>query len=120
MGYLTTITIYNDALNSFEDNRLAFADAVMRGIEEANYAHKEVSVPCLCYANAISVQPSRHADDLQTYVHYGNSVMNINPHSKDFKDLYDTMPEVAQQYVSVAETIVEQANAYIKKHKPKK
>ena len=44
MGYLTTITIYNDALNDFKNDPRAFAIAIFEGIDEANDTCKSAHV----------------------------------------------------------------------------
>lgn len=78
MGYLTTITILNDALEKFENHPADFAQAIFDGINRANRDRQEVSVPFHNYGNYINVQPSRHADDTTVYLHHGNGVTNLD------------------------------------------
>ncbi len=79
MGYLTTITVYNDAMGAFESDPKHFGERILEGISQANRAHKEVSVGFMGYGNYISIQPSRHADAHTVYLHSGNTVFNLCP-----------------------------------------
>lgn len=102
MGYLTTITVHNDAKHSFEEDLKAFGEAILNGIDRANSDHRNVSVPFQNYANYIHVQHSRHADDPAVYVHYGNTVLCVGEYEKDFKELMGRSPEVALEYAELA------------------
>lgn len=117
MGFLTTITIHNDAFHNFEKHPEQFGNAIINGIGEASSKHKEVDVPFLGYANYISVQPSRHADDHTVYVHHGNTVLNLNPWNTDFKELVERNPDVAEEFVKTAEFIVKEAKKKIKEER---
>lgn len=117
MGYLTTITIHNDALHSFEKDPEGFAKAIFEGIHEANRERKETSVGFKGYCNYISVQPSRHADDHTLYLHSGNCVSNLNPYNKDFESLTERMPDVAKSFIKRAENIIKMAKDKMKKNK---
>lgn len=77
MGYLTTITINNDALGEFKKYPDEFAEAIFNGINLANRHSEEQSIVFKQYGNYISIQPSRHADDECLYLHSGNCVTNI-------------------------------------------
>ena len=117
MGFLTTITIHNDALGAFEKNPKAFGEAILKGIKEANYKREEVSVGFENYANYISVQVSRHADDETIYVHSGNTVLNLNPYGKEFETLLTRDIGIIQNYTDRAEFIVNAAKLKIKQKK---
>ena len=83
MGDLTTITIYNDALDEFKAYPEAFAKALFYGINEANRTRQSVSVQFRDRTGYITVHPSRHSTDSTLYVHSGNCVVEINPYCKD-------------------------------------
>ena len=102
MGQLTTITIYNDALGEFEKHPKEFAEAIFKGINEANLKGVETSIPFGAYANYISIQPSRHADNFTIYIHGGNSIFNLNPYEKEFKKLVEWNPKLAKEYIDSA------------------
>lgn len=120
MGFLTTITIHNDALHAFEKNPEKFGKAILEGIERANRERVEADAGFDGYCNYISVQPSRHADDHTVYVHTGNTVFNLNPYNEDFRSLLERNPNVAAEFVGVADGIVASAKEKIKLEGKKK
>lgn len=117
MGYLTTITIFNDALHSFHEDPLKFGQSILDGIYQANDNHKETSIPFNGYCNYISIQPSRHADDETLYLHSGNGVFNLNPYNEDFKNLISNRPELAADFIKRAERIIKDAKRKLKEAK---
>lgn len=108
MGFLTTITIYNDHLHDFEYDPKQFGKDILQGVEEAFYAGQSVT------KNNIIVQPSRHADDNTLYLHWGNTVRTINPYSKEFEELITTNPELAMKKIKIAERLIKIAKQKIK------
>ena len=115
MGYLTTITIHNDALHAFEKNPEKFGKAILEGIARANMDRKAADVGFDGYCNYITVEPSRHADDHTVFVHTGNTVFNLNPYNEDFRALLKRNPQVAADFVDVADGIVKMAKEKLKK-----
>jgi len=93
MGYLTTITIHNDAQHAFEEHPEEFAKALFDGIRQAERDYKAADVGFRNYGGYIEVQHPRHADDHTVYVHCGNCVVNVNPYEQEFKDLMNRCPE---------------------------
>jgi hypothetical protein len=120
MGYLTTITIHNDALHAFEKNPEQFGKAILEGISRARMERKAVDVGFDGYCNYITVEPSRHADDHTVFVHTGNTVFNVNPYNEDFRELLARSPEVAAQFVGVADGVVAMAKEKLKVEAKKK
>jgi hypothetical protein len=114
MGFLTTVIIHNDALHTFEKHPKEFAEAIFKGIDDANYKHKQVSVSFVngC-ANYIHVHPSRHADDVTVYLHYGNCVANLHGFSEDFDSLVNNNPTLAQTVVDRAKDVLKTAQKRI-------
>ncbi len=102
MGYLTTITIHNDALHSFAKNPEKFGQAILDGIEKADMENQEVTVPFEGYCNYITVQKPRHADDHAVYLHYGNCVTELYELSKK-------MPDLALKFIKVAKDLLKWA-----------
>ncbi len=109
MGFLTTITLYNDHNYNLIDAD-KFVEELIKRRDEANREHKAIS-----WGGAI-VQPSRHADDYTIYVHYGNMVLNLNPYCKDFEDLMDS-PEILKKFIDVADGVVKDAKKKLKEAK---
>ena len=102
MGCLTTITILNDAQHSFEEDPKAFGEAVLNGVDRANMEHKAVSASFKGYANYITVQHPRHADDPAVYVHHGNTVLCVSGYEKDFKEFMERDPAGALRFAEIA------------------
>jgi hypothetical protein len=84
MGFLTTITIYNDSFDLFQKNPEEFGRTLVKAISEnsSSSCAKDVSFGYHC--NAISLQPSKHADDNTVYLHSGNCVVDVGAYSKQF------------------------------------
>jgi hypothetical protein len=106
MGYLTTITIHNDALGTFKDYPKEFAEAIFEGIYEAERAQKQVSVPFKGYANYLDVFPSAHADDQHLYIHTGNTVFDLTAWCKQFKELVGRDPKIAKDFLRRAQLLL--------------
>lgn len=114
MGYLTTITIYNDAQHKFKQYPMEFGQSILNGIDQAQLECREVSVPFRGYGNYISVQPPRHADDTTVYVHCGNAVMNMNPWGKEFQAMVSTCPDYVRKSIKIAEDMIKEAKRKLK------
>jgi hypothetical protein len=117
MGYLTTVTIHNDALHAFRENPEAFGKAILEGIDSASMNNREESVGFKGYCNYISVQAPRHADDQTVYVHSGNTVFNLNPYNKEFKELAERNPDVLKSFINTAQFFVTSAKKKLKQTK---
>ena len=113
MGYLTTITFYNDAADTFRDNpqRLAeiIDDACVSWDTPKSYAIG-------CCANYIYAQRSRHASETTIYLHRGNCVTEYNPYTEEFQKLLKTDPDYVKQGVKIIERQVRELKKQIKKH----
>ncbi len=112
MGFLTTITLRNDHKHDHEHNLGRFAQELFEAIDHANEHHTAWN------RGGIIAQPSCHADDHQVYVHYGNTVLCLNPYGGQFKELLsrDNL-EVAEDYVKTAEALVKHARAKLNEAK---
>jgi hypothetical protein len=99
MGYLTTITFYNDGANLIQRYKEEVADAV-----HACMVHdKPLTKGIGHFVNCINSQQPRHADDHTIYVHMGNCVTEVNPYSPEFKDLMQRSPDFAKRLVDFLE-----------------
>ena len=103
-------------MGEFEKDPAAFGQAILDGVNKANYEYKQVSMPIGCYGNYIKIHPSRHADDHTVYVHKGNCVFNLHYLSKDFKELAARNPEIAKDFIDEAQWFVTQAKKELKKY----
>lgn len=115
MGYLTTIVIHNDAFHDFTKDPTLFGNSIIDGVYTAQRENRQIDVPFKGYANYISVEPSRHADDYTLFVHYGNGVTNLSPYGLDFKQLVGRNPQYAERLVKIAQNILDGAKDLIKK-----
>jgi hypothetical protein len=116
MGFLTTITIHNDALHVFEKHPKEFAEAIFNGMTLANCARKRADVPFENYSGYITIEPSRHADDETVYLHSGNTVFNMNAWNDDFNSLLIRNPEVAKDFLRKAERILKTTREKVRAH----
>lgn len=123
MGYLTTITLLNDASDQYDKH----PDRLVEIVHDAITNHKCIRNGGKSYeehignhCNAITVQRSRHADDHTTYVHMGNCVTEMSPWSADTKDLMERLPDVFDQYVSYMDQQVKALKKMKKEHLARK
>jgi len=97
MGFLTTVTLHNDAMHAFKEHPEEFAEALFKGMNEANMGNKCADVGFRNYGGYIQVQHSRHADDHTIFVHMGNCVINVNLYEQEFKELVKRNPDFAKR-----------------------
>jgi hypothetical protein len=94
MGYLTTLSIYNDGADILKKEPEKLADIIYNaclGVYDRR-GHTN-QVPLGNHCNLITVQKPRHADDHTVYVHHGNGVTEMNAYSSYTKDLLERCPE---------------------------
>ena len=96
MGYLTTVTVYNDSLDLLKRYPQDFCDKLY----ETALGHETKDFGVGHFANFAHVQRTRHADDHTTYVHMGNCVTEVNPYSPEFKALLERTPGFAAELVA--------------------
>jgi hypothetical protein len=89
MGFLTTVTIRNDALHSIEEDSEIFLENLISAIRE----NKAQEIGAGSHANAAIVQEPRHADDWAIYVHAGNTVTHMSAFSRDAERFAEINPE---------------------------
>jgi len=107
MGFLTTITVYNDRWHEIEDNPVEFVEDIDKYISKGKMDRFD-------YALAqTKVHRTRHADDKTVYVHIGNTVIDVNPFNGEMERIRDEFPKFYNQ-------IVDQLEYTLKKLKQKK
>ena len=67
MGYLTTLTIYNDGIHIIKDKAQDFADRVY---DAAVGSVRPTDLGLGHFGNLVKMQKPRHADDHTVYIHY--------------------------------------------------
>ena len=115
MGYLTTITIHNDALHAFKEHPEEFAKALFEGIEQASAEHQQVSVGFHGYANYITVERPRHADETTVYLHHGNGFLAVNAYDKQFTELAARNQEYLELICDILKQTCKDARTLLKK-----
>lgn len=93
MGYLTTFTIYNDGADQLTTN----TEKLGKKLQEACYGVYTRDGVSGSFGhgydgNLVTVQKPRHADDHTCYVHMGNTLTEMNPHSEETKRLMESNP----------------------------
>lgn len=120
MGHLTTITIHNDALGDFQKDPALFAQTIFDGINVANRASKQISMPFGSYCNYLDINPSRHADENLLFLQMGGCVSMINPYYREFDEMLEKNPEFVERPVSLNADLIKAAKKKIKENKAKK
>lgn len=115
MGFLTTVTIRNDCLSRYEEDAPQLGLDILKGMTEASRTHRASR-----NLSSLIVQPSFHADDHQVFLHKGNTLMNVTAYSNDLKDLYEKMPEVAEDYVKRLNQMARDSRECLKRLKEEK
>ena len=127
MGFLTTFTIYNDGCDRLNPDNLTpeQKDEILRklyygcigSLDDQRKGNKAVDIGFQGFCNLITVQYHRHADDHTVYVHYGNTVFNINSYNDDFKELAKRDPKIVETFLKVAKRILKDATDELKNYK---
>jgi len=88
MGYLTTLTFYNDGLSLLNTH----AEDFSKKVYNAAISLDDAVISLGHFSNFAKVQQSRHADDHTVYVHCGNTVCEMNGYSKETKQIMKQNP----------------------------
>lgn len=120
MGYMTTITILNDAFDQIENNPKQFIENIKKGIdgerisfiENNKINHKKSycnSYPVGNYCNPMEVAMSNHASESRLYL-VGENMMTILGDLNDIKDI-----EVRKKLLEEAKSIIQREENIIRK-----
>jgi coenzyme F420-reducing hydrogenase alpha subunit len=99
MGFLTTITIYNDGVGDIERNPKQFGEEVVKAIH-SNAIHGATEIGVGCFANIAKVQRSRHADNPAVYVHLGNTLAEMTHGALETEKLFQKSPEYFEKLLT--------------------
>lgn len=125
MGFLTTITIYNDGCDQIKKHPKEFAEKVYLAClgEFTDRGPVKGSFGLGYHANLVTVQKPRHADDHTIYVHGGNTVVEMNAWSKDCEslakrhpDFFDSLLKQMERQVKELKTMKKRINAEDSQH----
>jgi hypothetical protein len=98
MGFLTTITIYNDGLGDIKKNPKQFGEEIVKAIEH-NYNEAQ-SIGVGCFANIAKIQHSRHADQHAVYVHAGNTLTLMAKETFETEKIFNNHPEFFEKLLN--------------------
>lgn len=93
MGFLTTLTIYNDGIDLLPEHAQKFAEDVLRASRAAGMHNCPVDVGVGFFGNLVKVQAPRHADHHTTYVHMGNTVCEMSAYGRETERIMREHPE---------------------------
>lgn len=77
MGFLTTVTFYNDGADQIKKHPEELAEALTNACMGVQRNRGFDSQALGNHANLITLQKPRHADDNTLYMHAGNTVIDI-------------------------------------------
>lgn len=100
MGYLTTITIYNDGLRGLKDNAESFAEQVENSASSFIHDGFPANISLGNFCNFGKVHKPRHADSHTVYVHAGNTVCEMNPYSEETRRLMRDNPKFFEKLMT--------------------
>lgn len=116
MGYLTTLTIYNDGAHLLSPHAQEFADGVHKAMARS-ISHGPTDVAVGNFVNCVRVQRSRHADDHTVYVHAGNCLTELNAYSDDTRELLRRAPQFFEKLLDELKRQTRELGKMLKEHK---
>lgn len=111
MGYLTTLTIYNDGLDLLTKHAEQFASGVRTASLEAPAQQRPRDIAVGNHANLVKVQIARHADDHTVYVHMGNTVCEMLAYSPATENLMREHPKFFAEMLMFMQRQVKELSA---------
>lgn len=90
MGYLTTVTIYNDCADQLKTNPNGLAEDLYNACLSVQRNRGKNYLSLGNCVNGVILQKPRHADDHTLYMHAGNTVIDVYEmeyHLKRLKNL---------------------------------
>lgn len=88
MGYLTTITIYNDGMDQITEHPKEFAEKV----QEACSSFKTTTFGLGWHSNLVRCQKARHANDKTFYAFAGNTLFEMSQYSSELEKMMTNNP----------------------------
>ena len=84
MGFLTTITIYNDGCDQLKKHPKELAEELYLACNGKQIDDGRNWVGLGNHANLLTLQKPRHADDNTLYLHAGNTVIDVYDAKNDW------------------------------------
>jgi len=120
MGFMTEISILNDSWHEIQDDPKQLVDAISRGMNERHATDHAARGKLSVHVNAITVQPSHHADEARLYIARQNSFLDLSPYAfvAEFGDRLDDpddhLLDALDKHVLEAEFRLKEAKNFIK------
>lgn len=114
MGYLTTLTVYNDGIDLLPVNAEKFAKGVLDASREAGMKNEPIDFGVGMFCNLVKVQVPRHADHHTIYVNMGNTVCEMNAYDEQTKNILEKHPAFFERVVDFLEDQVKELKKMIK------
>lgn len=118
MGYLTTVTIYNDGAHLLRPHAQEFVDGLYDAMMRSG-VQGPMDVSVGNFVNCAHVQRGRHADDHTVYVHMGNCVTEMNAYSSKTIELLERHPAFFEKLLVELKNQTRQLGKMLKEHKAK-
>lgn len=107
MGYLSIITLHNDAFMRAASDTAAFGTAALAAVTGAEHSKQRVSVSLGSYANYLNAYPPQHTSASALYVLHGGVLYDLN--SRAFGELRATNPTLADEILHEASQCITHA-----------
>lgn len=111
MGFLTTLTLYNDDIDLIKKHPVEFAQACY----EACISDKASSI--FSQSALVHHQKPIHANDSTIYVHMGNTVTEMNPYSNHTEYILKSHPKFFEDMLKHMESSVKELKKQLKDNK---
>lgn len=120
MGYLTTITFYNDSAQEMHEHPKEVSEMIYRAQQGAQLIRGSNTEPIGNSCNPVIIQKPRHADDHTIYVHMGNTVVEMSSYSSHTDNLMMNHQEFFEDLLKYMESQVKELKKNYKKVKDNK
>lgn len=103
MGYLTTITIYNDGIHDLKNHAEDFVDQLVAAASYDASFNYPTDIRIGGFCNFGRVQRPRHADDHTIYVHAGNTLCEMRSGSDETEKVMKQSPKFFEKMLKEME-----------------
>lgn len=101
MGYLTTITCYNDGKDDLKNHSEAFAEQICDVMENRFTRYFPITVPLGNFVNFAKIHQPKHSSEQAVYVLCGNTVCDMSPNSIETRELMERNPQYFERLLQV-------------------
>lgn len=123
MGFMTEVSILNDSWHELRKNPQQLVDAIAAGMDKRVASDHAARGEYIVHVNAVTVQPSHHADEPRLYIAWRNSFVSLDKYNieREFGDRLndprDHLLRVIEEEIAVAESKLKSLKSYLKEKK---